>query len=394
MAATAPLLTAEAPSPQLIDRDEHPPPPGDPEDPTWRRQREAQLREMGVARESRLHRSPKFLVDQMVSGSGLFPPRLLGSAWFSSAEAESLRQLEALVGDANLARDLLAPVLYGVDVRIVLDDSGSMALDMLGEEVFTSSQQSWIEGRRNTFNVKPEVTLERQWSREASECCLVPCFWPCWGGCFPMCLCGESTVAEAPYQLGSVADGFELLYAASAPPQTRLFGRSALCCCCAPQPPYRPPPTAGLDPRCRRWLHAERHVTAWLAVYRAIGLEPPLYLLNRDRQAPPYTNGRQDAAAAQRAVESSLVRGCRIDGATPGLLFRGGLKPSGSTPLPEAVARALADHAQERRGTCVYAAHSTLGRGSDLWSRRSSQICCSRVRFAPHAGSDRCFCSC
>lgn len=75
-------------------------------------------------------------MDQMVSGSGFFPPRLLSDDWFTDDERVMLRclvpLLEGTAHGAFLARDMLTPLLYDVDVRIILDNSGSMQLDMLG----------------------------------------------------------------------------------------------------------------------------------------------------------------------------------------------------------------------------------------------------------------------
>ena len=33
-----------------------------------------------------MHRRPRCLMDQMISGSGLYPPRLLDDSWFSADE--------------------------------------------------------------------------------------------------------------------------------------------------------------------------------------------------------------------------------------------------------------------------------------------------------------------
>ena len=47
-------------------------------DASWKAHREATLREWGRLRERQLHRFPSCLMDQLQSGSGLFPVRLLG----------------------------------------------------------------------------------------------------------------------------------------------------------------------------------------------------------------------------------------------------------------------------------------------------------------------------
>lgn len=95
------------------------------------------LREWGRKREARMHRKPTILMDQMVSGSELYPPRLLDDAWFTAEEHAKMNQLEAMLmgtGHAHsLSRDIMTPLIYGTEVAIVLDDSGSMNLDMFGQ---------------------------------------------------------------------------------------------------------------------------------------------------------------------------------------------------------------------------------------------------------------------
>lgn len=95
------------------------------------------LREWGRKREARMHRKPTILMDQMVSGSELYPPRLLDDAWFTAEEDAKMNQLEAMLmgtGHAHsLSRDIMTPLIYGTEVAIVLDDSGSMNLDMFGQ---------------------------------------------------------------------------------------------------------------------------------------------------------------------------------------------------------------------------------------------------------------------
>ena len=103
------------------------------------KEREQVLREWGRKREARMHRKPTILMDQMVSGSELYPPRLLDDAWFTAEEHAKMNQLEAMLigtGHAHsLSRDILTPLIYGSEVAIVLDDSGSMNLDMFGQYI-------------------------------------------------------------------------------------------------------------------------------------------------------------------------------------------------------------------------------------------------------------------
>lgn len=107
-------------------------------DAFWK-EREQVLREWGKKREAKMHRKPTILMDQMVSGSELYPPRLLDDAWFTAEEHAKMNQLEAMLigtGHAHsLSRDIMTPLIYGTEVAIVLDDSGSMNLDMFGQYI-------------------------------------------------------------------------------------------------------------------------------------------------------------------------------------------------------------------------------------------------------------------
>ena len=303
----------------------------DPNDPNWPATRERTLREWGVRREASLHRRPVWLTDQLVSGSGLFPPRLLGRGWLSADEEAMLRRVEALVaGPAGtdtssvlLARDLLAARLYNLDVRIVLDNSGSMSLDLFGEECTARAAPTipWIEQHARTLTIP---------SGDPGVC----------GGCGPCCLCEEE---PRPYKVDDVDEGFALLFRESTPAQTRLFGASRLCPCFARAPAYEPGARGGdcPDPRSRRWLIARQHMEAWLGVYRAMGLEPPVYVLNAEEGAPN-----------------------RFDGVDVRQLFS--RKPAGSTPLPEVIAQALRDHAREAAGRGLFLLVMTDGEANSM----------------------------
>ena len=104
---------------------------------TFSLERQRLLREWGRKREERMHRQPRILMDQMLSGSDFYPPRLLDDTWFTPEEHAMIHRLEALLqstGHAHsLSRDMLTPLIYGTEVVIVLDDSGSMNLDMFGK---------------------------------------------------------------------------------------------------------------------------------------------------------------------------------------------------------------------------------------------------------------------
>merc|ERR1719181_1055937 len=74
-------------------------------------------------------------MDQLCSGSGLFPPRLLNDEWFTDEELAMVGRLEVLFKDTGhaqmLSRDVMALKIFDVDVRIIADDSGSMSWSML-----------------------------------------------------------------------------------------------------------------------------------------------------------------------------------------------------------------------------------------------------------------------
>jgi hypothetical protein len=256
-----------------------PPPPGNPNDPAWAQRREQALRQLGERREATLHRPPRCLMDQMVSGSSLFPPRLLGPGWLSDAEASALEEVERLVGcsrgsgafyaqpppschllttgqltvnvlglggaggaNPGLARDMLTPLLYNLDVRLVLDNSGSMSLDMFGEDCRknrTRGADGWLLQKAEYLTIP---------SADPPECC---------GGCILCCGCLDEeegrpyevcdalssrapttiapcdtlhlriespggftgTLAQQSQYIDTVEEGFELLLESTKPPQ-------------------------------------------------------------------------------------------------------------------------------------------------------------------------------
>lgn len=102
----------------------------------WHEHRKRVLREWGQKREAAMHRPPLWCMDQLCSGSGLFPPRHLSDDWFSADELQMISQLERMLQQtghaAALARDMMALRIFDVDVRIIADDSGSMSCGMLG----------------------------------------------------------------------------------------------------------------------------------------------------------------------------------------------------------------------------------------------------------------------
>lgn len=94
------------------------------------------LREWGRKRETHMHREPAWCMDQLVSGSGLYPPRHLANEWFTDEELQMITQLEKLLAVTGhgevMARDMMALKIYDVDIRIIVDDSGSMTWSMFG----------------------------------------------------------------------------------------------------------------------------------------------------------------------------------------------------------------------------------------------------------------------
>jgi len=123
----------------------HPPPEG--VSPNFRTDgsRKVILREWGKMRERHMHREPQWCMDQLVSGSGLYPPRHLTDDWFTKEELGRIQTLETQLASTNhaqvLARDMMALRIYEVDISIILDDSGSMSLSMFGRNEWVG--QGW-----------------------------------------------------------------------------------------------------------------------------------------------------------------------------------------------------------------------------------------------------------
>jgi len=118
----------------------------------WQKARKEQLKDWGAKREAELHRPPLWCMDQLCSGSGLFPPRLLSDEWFTPEELAMAGRLEDLFKDTGhaqmLARDVMALKIFDVDVRIIADDSGSMTWSMLrGARDSTYEGSGWTRDR-------------------------------------------------------------------------------------------------------------------------------------------------------------------------------------------------------------------------------------------------------
>eukprot|EP00419_Tripos_fusus_P020085 CAMPEP_0172741050 /NCGR_PEP_ID=MMETSP1074-20121228/126253_1 /TAXON_ID=2916 /ORGANISM="Ceratium fusus, Strain PA161109" /LENGTH=507 /DNA_ID=CAMNT_0013571299 /DNA_START=58 /DNA_END=1578 /DNA_ORIENTATION=+ len=187
----------------------------------WESDRRAILWDWGRRREERMHRPPRCLMDQMVSGGGYYPPRLLDSSWLTPREQAMVDQLEVLLHDThhagNLARDMLTPLLFDVDVRIVLDNSGSMSLDMLGRPL--TQRFAGIEAE-NPYDARAlQATL------------------------------------EASLRPGWFASN-------RGPATTSSF------------------PREGPSPFRSRWWFARDAMRKWIAIYEILGLDPWTYLLN------------------------------------------------------------------------------------------------------------------
>jgi hypothetical protein len=228
----------------------------------------------------------------MVSGSGLYPPRLLDMDWFTEEEKKMIAALETLLqgtGHARtLALDMMTPRLYDIKVKIILDNSGSMSLDMMGENIMMGG----IDGKAQFITVAGTryFSLDEAYRAiftSSQSCCSQTC-----------CCCAGSCGPNGP---------------------------------CPPQPvPQRM--TDGLDPRHRRWFFARDHLNKWLNIYRTMNLEVPVYLLNptRDHQA-------QRPGGSIKVVNPNLNS-----------LFEN--VPGGTTPLTEVLANCLNDHLLESKG--------------------------------------------
>jgi len=218
-----------------------------------------------VRREAYMHRAPKFLMDQMCSGSGLYPVRLLDDSWLLPEEQQMVIRLEqelSQTGRAHeLAWDMLTPLVYNVDVKVVLDNSGSMQLDMFGQQAYNGGYaQSWIDstGMENQLLMRQLFAQRRGFMSGA-----------------------QPSTAAAP-----------------------------------------------LSPFHRRWYFARDAMRRWGAVFNILGIDPPMYLLNRTA-AVSYSRGGKLRCSQMEQVFAQ--------------------PPGGGTPMTEAIASALADHLEAAR---------------------------------------------
>jgi len=174
----------------------------------------------------------------------------------------------------NLARDMLTPVVYNVDVRIILDNSGSMSLDMLGR---IPTGGCGIDNKTSPDNNFVQQTLN------------------------------------------------------SLPVPFSASGRAR----------FLRPPQGGLSPFHRRWYHARDLLRHWATVYGILGLDPYVYLLNRQ---PGW------GTKCRLSIMESIFA----------------LPPQGGTPMPQALMSAIQDHAQECNETTLLLLGLTDGEANDM----------------------------
>lgn len=181
--------------------------PGGRNDAAWKKHREQLLREWGRRRERSLHRWPSCLMDQLQSGSGLFPVRLLDeSEWLSEEEVRMVDDLERRVlagtgGGRALALDMLTPVVYNINTKIILDNSGSMGLGMFGPMQSSAITLKDPCGVPHYFTDK-DAALRQLFQWEANICC-GRCPNPCGGCCGPAGFCAPNAHTQTYAGLGA-----------------------------------------------------------------------------------------------------------------------------------------------------------------------------------------------
>jgi len=192
----------------------------------WIQERREILRDWGRKREQKMHRKPWFIMDQMISGSGLYPLRLLDTSWFTPKELTMISRLEYLLQDTGhahtLAYDMLTPLIYDIEVAIVLDNSGSMNMDMFGQ---MPPAATGMEGQSTQRPGLLEMTLRKS----------LPGGW-------------------------LTSSGYKRLAPALCP----------------------------VNPEHRRWFFARQHLRCWKQLFEIMGMEPWIYLLNGDARGCRY----------------------------------------------------------------------------------------------------------
>jgi hypothetical protein len=137
-----------------------------------------------------------------------------------------------------------------------------------------------------------------------------------------------------------------------------------------------------IDPRAARWAFARDHLSKWMDVYGTIGLNPPVYLLNRMSQPIGLKAERGDHAVPEALTRDARVvvvvfQTARGDGVKtkmcaspppPQIFARG---PSGTTDMTSAILRALADHEREAPGQGLFLLIPTDGEANDMTTFRN-----------------------
>eukprot|EP00931_Biecheleriopsis_adriatica_P087850 TRINITY_DN62262_c0_g1_i1.p1 TRINITY_DN62262_c0_g1~~TRINITY_DN62262_c0_g1_i1.p1 ORF type:complete len:567 (-),score=51.05 TRINITY_DN62262_c0_g1_i1:61-1695(-) len=205
----------------------------------WIQQRREILRDWGMKRERTMHRLPHCLMDQMVSGSGLYPIRYLEDTWLTPTELEMVHRLERVLQDTGLshalARDMLTPIIYDIEVALVLDNSGSMSLDMFGQRVTGHFMEGMGMNRADLLQSALQASLPGGW----------------W-----------------------------MRYVSGIPPA---------------RPAENP-----MSPCHRRWYYARHHMRLWGSVFAIMGLDPWVYLLNPVNGQHKYRSSQIDEVVFSR----------------------------------------------------------------------------------------------
>lgn len=258
-------------------------------------------------------------MDQMVSGSGFLPLRLLDEAWLLPQEQTMVRRLEQMLSGTgrgrDLAWDILSLIVYNIDVSVVLDDSGSMQLDMFGKPV-----GGYGGGYGGAYGGAGSV-----------------------GG-----YDGGSSLTLAMRQVSSSAEsswcdqvGFEDPMAMRQLMANRRGSLSSAMPTVAPSP---------LSPTHRRWYFARDALRRWWHVFQVLGIDPPLYLLNG-----PCTRCSQ--------LEHVFAR-----------------QPSGTTPMTQALQAAVGNSASSQ-GRSALVLVITDGEADDMYGFNALLDSCQNGQF-------------
>ena len=122
----------------------------------FKHERKKRMLVAGQEREHYNHRWPHCLMDQMISGSHMFPPSLMPGELLEDENnmlqrLQSLPILQATNHVTHMSYDLMSYVIYNIDTCIILDNSGSMSLDMMGANI-TQSSMYYTNSAYNPIN--------------------------------------------------------------------------------------------------------------------------------------------------------------------------------------------------------------------------------------------------